>query len=137
MIRFGLIKLLVTILSIISFFAIFNGSPVIIAILSVLWIFTILLYTPVGQTWQKNWNQWNERYREKYYKSPVRQNSIDKEKKKDDSSVSTSLNSLANIAKALGQAMSKNNSASKIYVKPHQRKDGSQVQGHYRNKKHK
>lgn len=135
MIRFGLIKLLVTILSIISFSAIFNGSPVIIAILCVLWIFTVLLYTPVGKTWQEKWNHWNERYREKYYKSPVRQNSIEKEK--DDSSVSTSLNSLANIAKALGQAMSKNNSGSKIYVKPHQRKDGSQVKGHYRNKKHK
>ena len=142
MIRFGLIKFLFTILSVATFFGMFNGTSVIIkgwelVILSVLWIFTILLYTPVGKTWQKKWNQWNERYREKYHKLPVRQDSIDKAQEKNDSSVSTSLNSLANIAKALGQAMFKNNSGSKIYVEEHQRKDGTKVKGHYRNKKSK
>lgn len=140
MIRFGLIKFFFTILSIASLFGIVNGSVVVIQgwgliIFSSLWIFTILLYTRVGQAWHKNWDQWNERYKEKYHKFPVKQNSVDKDEQKNDPSVS---NKSANIFfEVLGQTISKNSLESKIYVKPHRRKDGSQVKGHYRSKKRK
>lgn len=121
-----MVKFACTVISLAVVIGILNGSIIITAwgtrLFCILWAFTIFLYTPVSQAWNKKQHG--------HYKNSSSNSNLTANK---NSSSSLSGNILTE-ALAFGKAMLENNSSSKIYVKPHRRRDGTQVRGHNRRK---
>lgn len=119
-----MVKFACTVISLAVVIGILNGSIIITAwgamLFCILWAFTIFLYTPVSQAWNKKQHG--------HYKNSFSNSNLTANK---NSSSSLSWNILT---EAFGKAMLENNSSSKIYVKTHRRRDGTQVRGHYRRK---